>query len=284
MDSLASATGPELQRDVQRLLGRCLLRIQQYERLLKGILVSHELVGSAETIELRREQRVQLFANKTLGQLTKSLFETYVVPENFERELLRGPKPALPQVAVSSRIEMSSDRRKQAQAAIEDLVELRNELVHHLIEKFDLWSDAGCAAAIDYLEQSYDRVDWHFSELSGWARSMEASRALAAEFARSPAFVSLVVDCIAPDGTFDWPMSGIVRALREAAQKFGTSGWVELGQARRWLEEAHPDQTPEKYGCRTWPQVLTESKLFELQYRFDEATQRKVAWFRKRAP
>lgn len=32
-----------LQRDVQRLLGRCLLRLQQYERLMKAIVAHHEI-------------------------------------------------------------------------------------------------------------------------------------------------------------------------------------------------------------------------------------------------
>lgn len=32
---------PELQREVQRLMGRCLLRLQQYERLMKAMLVHH---------------------------------------------------------------------------------------------------------------------------------------------------------------------------------------------------------------------------------------------------
>ena len=36
---------PCLQREVQRLLGRCLLRLQQYERLLKALVAHHELAG-----------------------------------------------------------------------------------------------------------------------------------------------------------------------------------------------------------------------------------------------
>ena len=42
---------PDSQRDVQRLLGRCMLRIQQYERLLKAMLAHHEVDGPVETLE-----------------------------------------------------------------------------------------------------------------------------------------------------------------------------------------------------------------------------------------
>jgi hypothetical protein len=34
-----------LQREVQRLLGRCLLRLQQYERLMKAIVAHHDISG-----------------------------------------------------------------------------------------------------------------------------------------------------------------------------------------------------------------------------------------------
>jgi hypothetical protein len=36
---------PVLQREVQRMLGRCLWKFQQYERLLKAIVAQHEVVG-----------------------------------------------------------------------------------------------------------------------------------------------------------------------------------------------------------------------------------------------
>ena len=42
--------GPDIQRDVQRLLGRCMVRIQQYEITLKSLLVHHEISGPVETL------------------------------------------------------------------------------------------------------------------------------------------------------------------------------------------------------------------------------------------
>ena len=42
---------PELQREVQRLLDRCMLRLQQYEQLMKAILARHELAGSVKPLE-----------------------------------------------------------------------------------------------------------------------------------------------------------------------------------------------------------------------------------------
>ena len=60
-------------------------------------------------------------------------------------------------MAFRIRIEMTTDRRAEVKAAVKELVDMRNGLVHHLIERFDLWTDDGCVAAIDHLNSCYDQ-------------------------------------------------------------------------------------------------------------------------------
>lgn len=129
---------PELQRDVERLLGRCLLRIQQYEVLLRAMLAHHELAGPVDTLDTQRAARADKLSDKSLGTLVKALFETYVVPQGFERELLPEARTPTDRIAVgfSIRIEMPSEQRSRTKAALEELVDLRNQVVHHLIELF----------------------------------------------------------------------------------------------------------------------------------------------------
>jgi hypothetical protein len=55
-----------LQQDVQRLLGRCLLRLQQYERLMKAIVAHHEISGPAHSLEAIRTARIGRCRTKTL--------------------------------------------------------------------------------------------------------------------------------------------------------------------------------------------------------------------------
>ena len=279
-----SSESPRLQPEVQRLLGRCMLRIQQYERLMKAMLAHHELAGPVDTLEAHRSARVEKLADKSLGTLVKALFESYVVVDGAQqRELLDESKVPTDRISMAFRfsISMTGERRAQTKAAVDELVALRNDLVHHLIERFDLWSDDGCAAATAHLKQSYDRIDRRYLELRDWAQGMENARVLSASVAQSDAFQDFVVNGIAPDGSSDWPITGIVSVLREGLQKFGVDGWASLDAVRTWAAEHHLKQKPEKYGCRTWPQVLHESRLFELQKRADERG-RKVAWFRER--
>lgn len=277
---MAGDPRPELQRDVQRLMGRCMLRLQQYERLMKAMLAHHELGGPVDELEAQRAVRIEKFSDKSLGTLVKALFESYVVVEGAEKPVLDDSKVPPDRVSMSFqfRVEMAEERRSEMKAAIDDLVLMRNDLVHHLIERFDVWTDQGCVAAVEHLNRSYERIDRHYEELRQWAESMNDARAHAASFAQSEVFLDLVLNGIAPDGTFDWPHTGIVRVLREAAKARASEGWARLDDATAWIAEQHPEQVPQKYGCKTWPQVLSESKSFRLEYRRTDDG-RRIAWY-----
>lgn len=251
--------------------------------LLKAMLADHELAGPVDSLQAQRAERTDKLSDKSLGTLVKALFETYVVPSRFERDLLPEGKTPADRVAMafSFRMEMTPEDRSKTKASLEELVDVRNQLVHHLIERFDVWSEEGCLDAARHLEESYGRINRHFLELSQWAKSMDEARSTAAQVMQSPEFLDILVNGLAPDGSFEWPHTGIVRVLREATAQLAAGGWTRLDSARAWIAQAHPEQVPEKYGCRSWPQVLSESRQFDIQYR-RESNGSKTAWFRER--
>ena len=54
---LPSDPVPELQRTVQRKLGRCMLQLQRYERLLKAMVAHSDLRGPPERLQAIRDRR-----------------------------------------------------------------------------------------------------------------------------------------------------------------------------------------------------------------------------------
>lgn len=138
-----------------------------------------------------------------------------------------------------------------------------------------------CAAAREYLLTCYARIDGHYEQLRSLAEHMKQARQLAASFMQSSAYHDLVVNGIAPDGIVDWVAAGCVSALREAIRSLAVDGWASVEAAAAWISAQYPDQTPEKYGCRTWRQVIHESRRFELCYRNEDS--RKQAWYQERA-
>ena len=267
-----------LQRDVQRMLGRCLLRLQQYEQLMKAIVAHHEISASGLPLESNQAERIADAANKTLGTLVGTLLGTYVTSGDQDEVA----EPDAPDNIISFKMKMSlrmsAEDFDTTQNDLKELVLLRNNLVHHFIDQHDLWSLDGCRGAQESLVAAYSRVDQHFEQLRGWAEHMDQARRLAAEFAQSDAFRDLVINGIAPDGSVDWPAAGIVRALREAADQLAVDEWTPVATAGRWIAERYPDQLPAKYGCSSWRQVVHESRLFELRYR--EVNGQRAAWYR----
>ncbi len=270
------------QREVQRLLGRCLLRLQQYERLMKAIVAHHDLSGPAHALENIRAARVDDAFTKTLGTLVGRLFGSCVVAEGADTAAddTANEPVDVPHIAMRMQLSLSPEDYVRAQSDLKELVQLRNNLVHHFIDQQDLWSIDGCITARNALVAACERIGKHFEQLQGWARHMDEARRQAAEFAQSDAFYDFMVNGIFPDGTVHWPAAGIVRALREASNEIAVDGWTPVAAAGRWIMERSPEQQPNKYGCASWRQVLHESRLFELRYR-DVGGQR-AAWYRVR--
>jgi hypothetical protein len=273
------------QHEVQRRLGRCLLRLQQYESLMKAVVALHDLSGTLSTLASIPALRSAELATTNLGKVAERLFKTVIVPEGFvDSDAAAVASGTGNEIGFRTvvRIQVSQVDFEKARQGVKDLVDLRNTLVHHFLALFDVWTEQGCVDAIDYLSNAYACVDEHLHQLRQWADSLDDVKRRAAQELSSPAFINLLENGIAPDGQVLWAASAIVACLREAAAALQVDGWTPLERAIRRVAKSHPAQTPELYGCRSWPHVLHESKLFDVRYT-READTAKVAWYRERA-
>ncbi len=183
-------------------MGRCLLRIQQYERLIKAIVAHHEIYGPAYSLDEIRSARIADAAKKSLGQLVGKLVGSYlVIGSGRDTDLAEPDSGEAVTVRMQLRLGVGAEDFERIQADLKDLVRLRNDLVHHFIDQNDVWTVPGCARAEQALLTAYSRIDHHFEQLRSWAEKMEQARQLAAEFVQSEVFRDLVINGIAPDGS-----------------------------------------------------------------------------------
>ena len=254
------------QREVQRLLGRCLLRLQQYERLLKAMIAAQQMSGTPESLPHALDARKAEASDKTLGTLIGRLMGDYILKEGCEPcdDAAEQTSSSI-QFGFRMQLNLPAESHEALKAELRELVTLRNSLVHHFLDLHDLWTIDGCLQAQNALHRSYAEIDRHFEQLVTFAGYMDEARKAAAEIMQSPQFREMVVNGIAPDGQIHWPAAGIVGALREAIQELSIDGWVNLDAAARWVSEHHPQQTPQKYGCSRWRHVIHESGQFELR-------------------
>lgn len=272
----------ELQRDVQRKLGRCLLRLQQYEVLLKALVAHGDIAGQPAELQSVRDTQVACAQKKTLGTLVGILTERHLTSAEEDDGTDEPQGDAGLWFRFRYQVGLDASQHQATTAALKELVDLRNELVHHFLQRFNIWEPQGCMAADAYLDASYETIDGHYLTLRGWAQGMDEARTAMASFISTAAFEDLLVNGIAPDGTVDWPASGAVRCLREAETRFATEGWTLLNSATPWIRAQHPDQHPQRYGCGSWRQVIHEARQFEIRRTVNTEKGCGEVWYRSR--
>lgn len=248
--------------EIARLMGRCVLRLQQYEHLLKAILARHKIETADGKSNL--EKRVKENGGKTLGMLVKELFGTVIISNEQEKEEAKSDRSSVSGVRVRTGMVVPDKEYEQLKGSLAELVELRNKLVHHFAEQHDPLSLDGCLRAQEELSVAYKRIGEFCEQLRQWGLRMDESRFHVVQFLESDAGRNWFLNSIAPDATVYWPDAEIVRALRQATDELAEEGgWTSVAAAEKWMQEHHPEQTPEKYGCRSLQQVIQESSQFK---------------------
>lgn len=277
------------QLELQQKLGRCMLRLQQYERLLKAMVGTMAVDGPIERLHAVRVQKESDASDKSLGVLVRMFMTGHVTPTLPTGEARRSDasndvkRADVAWASMKFRLAMSPERQAQTEKGLAELVSLRNELVHHLIERFDISDESGCRAASIHLDRCYEQIDGHCKLLRSWAATLVQSQALASSYLHSDALDDMFVHGIHEDGSVCWPRSTIVECLREAEADCQVDGWASLDAAITFILKKNRDQVPSRYGCRTWRQVLRKSGLFELRSTAKSDGAIGHAWYRSSA-
>lgn len=272
----------DVQREVQRKLGRNLLRIQQLEVMVKA-MVAHSVVESQSgNMHSFLDKRKNEVAKKTLGQvvgdLTTDLLSLRVSEEDQQQDHPGDPTKIW--FRTSFRIEMSPEDHQRTQQRLAELVDLRNDMVHHFIEIHDIWTEEGCVQADAYLDDCFRLIDERFEELRKIAQHQDDVRKDMANFMRSPDFMEFVMHGIFPGGAgVAWTSCTIVNLLRDAEDALAEDGWTQLAKAIEYITGREPTHTPRRYGCSSWRQVLHESALFIIRREQSEQGAAKETWY-----
>lgn len=272
----------EAQRHVQRWLGRCMLMLQRYERLLKACLndmyVETSHTGRSNDghtqFEVRRAYETDALRTMTLGTLVK----------HFTGEFLAGdePRPASPELPddgvmrmrFSIGLQMDSSEFDRLKISLKELVDLRNGLVHHFIERFDLQTTTGCDAAQSELERTYAQILDRWEALRRMAQTVAESSRHAAQFFQSKEGLQLLTS-----GKLPLTNAPVVLLLgKVVAQLAPTNEFVALSQVLEKMRADHPEETPSRYGRGGWPELIHDAGAFEIQRtrKLDGSTERRV--------
>lgn len=259
----------EPQRQVQRWLGRCMLSLQQSERLLKALLHDTDVTAvhsgregeGAAAFEVSRAFEKERLASMTLGGLVTAFFGDVVADGSTSSD--KRKERVLPDdrlsIRHSVRWTLLPEEFEALQSSMREMVDLRNQWVHHLVEQFNLTCVDGCAQALANLQQGYEKAERFRLKLQDIGKGIvEASKQMSAIVA-SPHVHGLLFH-----GRVPLESTPLLHALRDAMRGAGLAedGTVLLSEVLTKLHALHPDEKPQNYGYASWPQVIHESRCF----------------------
>lgn len=271
---------------VSRKMGRCILRLQQYEILMKRLVAHQALSGYADDLEENRATRRAEVKSRTLGQLVGELTGSYLSIDAKSQEqteedvVVRDPTRVY--IATRYRLELTEEDYQSTKEGLAQLVALRNDLVHHFIDRFDLSNEPGCQSAEAYLDDAFQTIDQQYRALRAWAESMDNAGKALVELLGTPEYRHWFMFGVFPGHEIDWPSTTIVQQLRFAEHDCDEEGWTDLAKATEDIRTRWPEVTPKQYGCSSWRHVIHESGLFEIQKRIQGDNKSVKVWYRSR--
>jgi hypothetical protein len=262
-----------LQREVQRKLGRCLIRIQQYELLLKEMVSKREVSTILGRNPARLAEKSSAVAVKTMGQLVGELTNKFFQPTLSESgDIQREGSPSddekhpAGRACVRISVSITPDAHEQITAELQNLVDLRNNLVHHFVEGQDLVTEEGCITADMYLQDCYAEIDRHLVSLRGWAESSNDAMGTIIAFMASPEYKDFLMTELSPSTSLrEAALPRLVELIRRAETVVAKDGWTALSAAIAFAKTVAPAETPKKNTFRSWRQVLSEANVFEVR-------------------
>ncbi|MBD9576092.1 hypothetical protein IB260_12290 [Pseudomonas sp. PDM23] len=271
-----------LQNDIARKVGVCIIRLQQYEQGVKRLISTQQIGGSVTTIGDNFAKRTKEFADKTLGQVKNTLVSGFLNNAQDDEADNWGVGATEPLFRVTFHAPLSGQELQDTKDRLDSFVALRNELVHHFTERFNLQSYEDCQKALSYLDTTHAAIDKQHQELRGWVETANRATKAIKELMQAPGFDDLLVFGIVDGQPHNWPQTVVVQYLKKIEQAFAVDGWTCLAEAIKTLEENWPEHTPKKYGCSSWRHLIHESRLFDLQRRRQHGSETGQIWFRSK--
>jgi len=170
----------ELKEQIALEYGRSLLQLQQFELTLKATLPILKVSGFSDELAGNIERDRQLLGGKTLGHLVSQWSQrtTLENEQEIDDDTLNG--------RAYFRFSFGLENGEWMNEKLKQLVELRNELVHHFLSRFALNSEASCQEAICYLASAANIIKDNRDALHSLLINAEKAKSELFEFMNSP--------------------------------------------------------------------------------------------------
>ncbi len=237
---------------------------QRMEQLLKFLLANSSLEGYGKELESKKAQRASIISTMTMGQLSNEYFNSIFDTSENEPPPHEDPSQAYLSFKYSvQRSEEDIDAEKQYFA---ELVKERNELVHHLLPKYDPTSLQSIEELSESLEKQRERFLQALKNLTTLCEARQKAFKQLSDFFQSDEGRKYIVERILPGET------RLEKLLRDAASfSIREDGWSSLSLAGQFLKNQPEDiieKVCEEQALSKLPalkMLIEQSPIFELK-------------------
>jgi len=249
--------------EVLRRVGRNLVIFQQVEHALKFLTTHARFHAPASQFAERFAKHAESIAKKTMGDLAGRLTGTVLVQDESD-----GTPDVIEEAWFGFRFTIETDAQSAARhdAELKELVDRRNELVHHFLPRWRAAVGGDVDAALAWLDEQRAAAVGMLDRLQGWARTVETARNYHAAFLASE------------EGSRQLELvflrsSRLVVMLGQIAMATPRpDGWTVLATAGHLIRREAPDELEDlrkRFGHATLKALLLATELFDVE---EEAT------------
>jgi len=246
--------------EVLRKIGRNMLLFQQVEHMLKFLIANGKVAGNFSEVKGNQEQQAATIHKQTMGQLVGQFLDnTFSECEESTEEPIE-----LKEAYVSFTFRVESDAvyyetKKQALASI---LSDRNELVHHLLPRFNPHSIESCLETDQHLDQQREKLLPEIGMLRSMIDTLQEGKKKLTEFLNSK------------EGKKQFKLSWLrqsrlVILLGEiATQAARPEGWTLLNTAGQLIRQHAPEEMAalnQRYGHKTLKGLILATELFDIK-------------------
>lgn len=245
--------------EVLRKIGRNTMLFQQLEYLLKFIVANGSFSGYASELNLIKEQRAASIQKQTMGQLVGKYLETTNPEYQESSEEFEEAKEAF--ISFKFSTECDAVYFKTKKDALAQMVSDRNELVHHMLPKFDTNSLESCNQIGKQLDEQRGKIIGEINELRQKVNSLQEGNKTLAEFLNS--------DEGKKQFELSWlRQSPLVLMLRDiAVQTARADGWASITKASQLIRQQAPEEVAllkERYGHKSLKALILAAEVFDV--------------------
>ncbi len=245
--------------EVFQKIGINLFNFQKIEFMLKHLITNGQFSGYMSELKKNQEKKAADTRKKTLGTLVGEFVETAFQSTNSSPEST--VERTEPYISFSFSVEADTDFYESKKRELKTLVDDRNDLIHHLLPRFNPESLDSCLEIRDYLDQQRERLIPKYEYLKSVIESFEEIKKAHA------AFLSSDEGKKAFELVFLQQSSIVQLLLTVSVQKPRPDGWTFLTVAIQQIRQILPgemEQLENRWGYQTLPDLMEASEYFDI--------------------